>query len=138
MRDEDEVDRKRGDRLKGTVERSAVLERRGGNHGEATAAVTDEYLRHDERQVRPDEVRELLLRRAFDPVRLDRLRDVVVGVIAIAQERRAALVPRGCEQDRDGQAEPLDVAVEIREEALLFAGRQEARPARPRSRSTRS
>jgi hypothetical protein len=70
--------------------------------------------------VRPDEVGNLL---RLDGIDLDGRRHTIVGGIPLAQSRCAALVPDRGEQDRDGKAEPLDVAVEVREELFLLARR---------------
>ena len=72
-----------------------------------------------------DEVRELLFRRAYDAKRIDAFRNPVLSLVPLTKNWRAALVPRGGEQDRDWKAKPLDVSVEMREEFLPLTGRQE-------------
>jgi hypothetical protein len=74
--------------------------------------------------VRPDEERELPLRRALDRICLDPVRNPFLGPVALAQERRASRVPGGRLQDDDRQPAALDVAVEVRKELVLLAGRQ--------------
>jgi hypothetical protein len=119
------LDRELGDRAQRAVERRGIRERGGRDEREPAVSIVYEDLRHDERSVGPDEVRQLLLRRALDRIDLDALRHPVVRPVALAQDRRAALVPRRGEEDRNRKAEPLDVAIEIGEERLLLAGRQQ-------------
>jgi hypothetical protein len=69
----------------------------------------------------PDQVRDPFV----DRVGFHALRQAIAAAVSRTQDRRAELTPRGGEEDRDGKAEPLEVAVEVGEECLLLAGGQE-------------